>query len=302
MLNEKRIKILIIAALFLIEALVWTFNDPGRLWSLGFSDGTESPNPIVSEQDEPDSGDQNVTDGDEEDEEHDIGIGEQEEEPEGGNSPSDTEDSADKPGDGTSESLEPMTLEESEVQGMLILVNKTHPLDRTYKPDDLEKIKYYAPDRSKAGRYLRAEAADAFHKMVEKASEEGIELKMTTAYRSYDFQKLLYDNYVKKEGEAAANRYSAKPGQSEHQTGLAADVSSPSVDYQLTQEYGETNEGKWLAAHAHEFGFIIRYPKDKEDITGYLYEPWHVRYVGISAAAEIYEKDLTLEEYLNILR
>jgi D-alanyl-D-alanine carboxypeptidase len=243
-----------------------------------------------------------VTDGDEQGESSDGDNGEQEEEHEGANLPSDVEDSVDKPGDGTSESPDPMTLEEAEAQGMLILVNKTHPLDKNYKPDDLEKIKYYAPDRSEAGRYLRAEAADAFHQMVEKASEEGIELKMTTAYRSYDFQKLLYDNYVKKEGEAAANRYSAKPGQSEHQTGLAADVSSPSVNYQLTQEYGETDEGKWLAAHAHEFGFIIRYPKDKEDITGYLYEPWHVRYVGISTAEEIYEKDLTLEEYLNILR
>jgi D-alanyl-D-alanine carboxypeptidase len=134
--------------------------------------------------------------------------------------------------------------------------------------------------------------------MVDKAGQEGIVLKMTTAYRSYDFQKILFDSYVEKEGEEAANKYSAKPGQSEHQTGLSVDVSSPSVGYQLSNEYGETPEGKWLAGHAHEFGFIIRFPKGKEDITGYQYEPWHIRYVGRAAAEEIYKEGLTLEEFL----
>jgi D-alanyl-D-alanine carboxypeptidase len=127
---------------------------------------------------------------------------------------------------------------------------------------------------------------------------DGVELKMTTAYRSYDFQKILYDSYVSREGEAAANKYSAKPGQSEHQTGLAADVSSPSVDYQLSNDYGRTAEGKWLAENAHRFGFIIRFPEGKEEITGYQHEPWHIRYVGRAAAKEIYERNLTLEEFL----
>jgi zinc D-Ala-D-Ala carboxypeptidase len=189
-------------------------------------------------------------------------------------------------------------LESAKSNGLLILVNKQNPIDHDYKPEDLSAIKYYATDRVAAGRYMRKPAASAFNKMVEAAARDGVVLKMTTAYRSYDFQKMLYDNYVSQSGEQAANRYSAKPGQSEHQTGLAVDVSSPSVNYQLTSAFGETAEGKWLANHAHKFGFILRYPEGKENITGYNYEPWHLRYVGMFAANEIYQQEVTLEEYL----
>jgi len=180
----------------------------------------------------------------------------------------------------------------------LLLVNKTHPLDENYKPDDLTDIKYYAEDRDAAARFMRKEPTEQFHKLVEAAKEEGYTIVTTTAYRSYGFQKVLWDNYVKKHGEAEANTFSARPGQSEHQTGLCTDVSSPSVNYQLTTDYADTAEGKWLAEHAHEYGFIIRFPLGKEDITGYQFEPWHIRYVGQPAADEIYEKGLTLEEYL----
>lgn len=183
-------------------------------------------------------------------------------------------------------------------QEYLLLVNKTHPLDENYKPEDLAPIKYFASDRSADSRYMRQEAADHFHQLVEAAKAEGYEIVMTTAYRSYGFQSILYNNYVQKHGEAEANKFSAKPGQSEHQTGLCTDVSSPSVSYQLTTDYGDAPEGKWLAKHAHEFGFIIRFPLGKEDITGYQYEPWHIRYVGQPAADEIYEQGITLEEYL----
>ena len=305
MLNEKRIKALIIASLFVIESFVWTFNDPGGAWSLGFGEpggtpgnisseenGSDGANPIESGENAGDTIDENGNGS----EGSDNG-----EDQENGNSDSEGEIGSGSPsqnsGDGNPAAA-PMSTEEAKAAGILILVNKTHPIDRSYKPDDLVKIKYYAADRSESGRYMRAEAAEAFHKLVEKAAEENIELKMTTAYRSYDFQKTLFDGYVKREGEAAANRYSARPGESEHQTGLAVDVSSPSVGYQLTGEYANTVEGKWLAAHAHEFGFIIRFPQGKEDITGYLYEPWHIRYVGKTVAKEIYEAGITLEEYL----
>lgn len=180
----------------------------------------------------------------------------------------------------------------------LILINKTHPVDENYKPDDLTGIKYFASDRSPEGRYMRAEAAAQFEKLVEAAAQEGCELVMTTAYRSYGFQNILYTNYVKQSGEEAANKFSAKPGQSEHQSGLAVDVSGPSVDYRLSDDFGETPEGAWMAEHAHEFGFILRFPLGKEDITGYQYEPWHLRYVGQPAADEIYKQGITLEEYL----
>ncbi|HZK01285.1 MAG TPA: D-alanyl-D-alanine carboxypeptidase family protein, partial [Anaerovoracaceae bacterium] len=189
--------------------------------------------------------------------------------------------------------------QEAREKGLLILINKQNPIDEGYKPDDLSPIKYYATDRSEAGRYMRKEAADRFHELVEAADSEGFKIVMTTAYRSYGFQQILWNNYVANEGEAAASRFSAKPGQSEHQSGLAVDVSSPSVNYALTERFGETEEGIWLANNAHEYGFIIRFPKDKENITGYLYEPWHIRYVGQPIAEEIYSKTLTLEEYLD---
>ncbi|MEA4989033.1 MAG: M15 family metallopeptidase [Anaerovorax sp.] len=181
---------------------------------------------------------------------------------------------------------------------MLILVNKQHAVDASYIPEDLEPIKYFASDRPAQSRFMRQEASEHFHQLVEGAKESGYELVMTTAYRSYEFQNTLYTNYVNKYGQAEADTFSAKPGQSEHQTGLAVDISTPTVQYRLTSELGETAEGQWMAEHAHEYGFILRYPKGKEDITGYQYEPWHLRYVGQPAADEIYEQGITLEEYL----
>lgn len=193
-------------------------------------------------------------------------------------------------------------LQADKEKGLFVLVNKQNAVDRSYKPDDLADIKYFAADRTPSARYMRAEAADAFHQLVEAAmSESGHKIVITTAYRSYDFQSTLYNNYVANYGQAEADTFSAKPGTSEHQTGLATDVSSPSVNYQLTGSYIETPEGKWLSENAHRFGFIIRYPKSKESITGYIYEPWHIRYVGKTAAKEIYEQGLALEEYLQQL-
>lgn len=190
-------------------------------------------------------------------------------------------------------------LEADKEKGLLILVNKENPVDSTYKPEDLADIKYFASDRSAAGRFMRAEAADAFHQLSETAKAEmGYEIVVTTAYRSYDFQAMLYNNYVANHGQQEADTFSAQPGKSEHQSGLAADVSSPSVGYQLTRDYINTEEGKWLNDNAYRFGFIIRFPEGKEEITGYMYEPWHIRYVGKTAAEEIFNEGITLEEYL----
>ncbi len=188
--------------------------------------------------------------------------------------------------------------QEATEQGLLLLVNKQHPVDQDYEPDDLTAMQYYAPEREASGRYMREPAANAFNQLVEAAILDGIELRMTTGYRSYGYQKIIFDNYARQYGEEEANSFSAKPGQSEHQTGLAVDVSSPSLDYELTEAFGDTPAGTWLSDHAHEFGFIIRYPKGKEAVTGYMYEPWHLRYVGLFVAKEIYIQDITLEEYL----
>lgn len=277
MLNEKRIKALIIISLLLIETFVWMANGPNSFWSLGLGGDTDGPGTTGP-------GTVNIGDSSNPGEGNPSG----EEQNNDGQPEQNQEDQADRD----------KALKDAQEKGLLILVNKAHPIGQDYKPDDLTKIEAYAPDRSETTRYMRTEAAEAFHRMVDKAAGDGVELKMTTAYRSYDFQKILFDNYVEKEGEEKANTFSAKPGQSEHQTGLAVDVSSPSVDYQLSDDYGKTKEGKWIADEAYRFGFILRFPKGKEEITGYQYEPWHLRYVGLAAAKEIHEEGLTLEEFL----
>lgn len=183
----------------------------------------------------------------------------------------------------------------------LILVNKTHPLSKEYEPTDMIHIKYCVGNHAESMRYMRAVPAEYFHEMIEAAAAAGYEIGIRTAYRSYEQQYNIFWNYVAKDGEEAANKYSARPGQSEHQTGLCADVTSPSVEYTLTTDYGETPEGVWLSENAHYYGFIVRYPLGKEKITGYQYEPWHVRYVGEKAATEMVESGITLEEYLEKL-
>lgn len=180
----------------------------------------------------------------------------------------------------------------------LILVNKTHGLDKDYEPDDLQTVNSVAEDREKEYQKLRSAAAKAFNKLTAAAKKKGYTIKLTSAFRPYSYQEVLYEKYIEEDGKNKAEQYSAKPGYSEHQTGLAADVSSPSINYDLAQAYGSTEEGQWLAKNAHKYGFIIRYPEGKEDITGYEYEPWHIRYVGKDAAREIYRQKTTLEEYL----
>lgn len=188
---------------------------------------------------------------------------------------------------------------EAKDTGMLILVNKNNYLDKNYKPDDLAPIEYFAKDRSAEARFMRAEAASHFNKMMLAVREAGYEVVMTTAYRSYGFQSILYNNYVEKYGQAEADKFSAKPGYSEHQTGLGVDVTAPSVEYALTDAFDQTAEWKWLVENVADYGFILRYPKGKEGITGYMYEPWHFRYVGIGAAKTITEREITLEEYID---
>ena len=122
----------------------------------------------------------------------------------------------------------------------------------------------------------------------------GLDLSLISGYRSYNTQKELYNKYVKKDGEEVANTYSAKPGHSEHQTGLAFDIGS------VDRSFANTSEAKWIEENAHLYGFIVRYPNGKTDITGYIYEPWHVRYLGKETAKKVWESGLTLEEYLGL--
>ncbi|GIP38508.1 hypothetical protein J31TS4_17880 [Paenibacillus sp. J31TS4] len=180
-----------------------------------------------------------------------------------------------------------------------VLVNKKVLLPSDYVPSDLvyPDVPFSFNEKIEK-RMMRAEAAKALEKLFAGAKKDGIQLYGVSAYRSYATQKSIYANNVKTQGEAKAAMYSAQPGTSEHQTGLSIDVSSQSAKFGLEEEFGDTAEGKWLAKHASEYGFIIRYPKGKESITGYAYEPWHIRYVGTDIAKEIAQKGLTLEEYL----
>ncbi|HEX7056517.1 MAG TPA: M15 family metallopeptidase [Bacilli bacterium] len=179
-----------------------------------------------------------------------------------------------------------------------VVANKKRNLPADYAPDDLVVPNVpFSYNEIVEKRHLRKIAADALEALFAGAKKDGIYLYGVSGYRSYKTQVALFAAYVKQQGEEAANRFSARPGQSEHQTGLAIDVSSESAGFALDEKFGETKEGQWLAEHAHEYGFIIRYPKDKEAITGYIYEPWHIRYVGKKIAAEVYESGLTLEEY-----
>lgn len=185
----------------------------------------------------------------------------------------------------------------------LVLVNKKRNLPSTYVPKDLVVPNVpFSFSGSSPKKLMRKEAAKALESLFAAAKKDGIKLKAVSGYRSYATQKSIFQRNAKLKGEQAANRTSARPGQSEHQTGLAMDVSSASVGYALEQSFGTTKEGKWLAKHAAEHGFIIRYLKGKESVTGYSYEPWHVRYVGKTVAKEIMSKNLTLEQYFDTVK
>ncbi|HEX7065589.1 MAG TPA: M15 family metallopeptidase [Bacillales bacterium] len=186
---------------------------------------------------------------------------------------------------------------------LLVCANKQRNLPADYIPQHLviPDIRFiYGPNAHKPNMQIRKIAAQPIENLFHAANEADIHLFGVSGYRSYDYQVTVFARNVKEYGsEEEANQVSAHPGQSEHQTGLTMDVTAPSVDYRLTQKFGQTKAGKWLAAHAWKYGFIIRYPKGEHEITGYEYEPWHIRYVGKKAAKVIAEKDLTLEEYLS---
>jgi zinc D-Ala-D-Ala carboxypeptidase len=183
---------------------------------------------------------------------------------------------------------------------MLVVVNKKRTIRPTYTPPDLVQpnIPFSFPGKSPR-KLMRKQAAHALEQLFVQAKRDKVDLLGQSAYRSYATQKAIFDENVKEKGKAVANQTSAIPGESEHQTGLAIDLSSHRVGFTLEENFGATPEGKWLAKNASRYGFIIRYPKGKEKITGYSYEPWHIRYVGPKIAQEIAAKGITLEEYLS---
>ena len=173
-----------------------------------------------------------------------------------------------------------------------VLVNKNNKLDKFYRPYDLVKI---SEECSNKDKYLRIEAKVNYEIMCKKAKQEGYRIMVVSSYRSYFYQQELYNYYVKKMGLKKTDKASARPGHSEHQTGLAIDIEGSNKDY---MKFEKSKEFKWLQNNAYKYGFILRYPKGKEYITGFKYEPWHYRYVGKKIAKIIHNQNITLEEYL----
>ncbi|PID25965.1 D-alanyl-D-alanine carboxypeptidase family protein [Sporosarcina sp. P7] len=168
------------------------------------------------------------------------------------------------------------------IKGVL-LVNKQYPLPKDYAPGE------------------SAEAREAFNELAAEAVISGINLQAFSTYRSYEYQSTLYNRYVDRDGREAADRYSARPGYSEHQTGLAFDIGEVNHEkHWASNSFGDTEAAKWLAANAHRFGFILRYPKGKEEMTGYMHESWHYRYIGKDTAEQLFKRGITLEEYLGV--
>ena len=187
-------------------------------------------------------------------------------------------------------------------QDLLILVNKQNRAPSV--PLTLVKPNV-TPTREAISEniYMRPEAAKALEELFAGAADAGLTLYATSGYRSYSTQKAIFERKAAERGEKVANMSSAKPGYSEHQTGLAMDVEGETTKGSgLVEAFGDSPEGIWLAEHCHEYGFIVRYQRGTTDITGYIYEPWHIRYVGPEAAQEITELGVTLEEYILMLR
>ncbi len=162
-----------------------------------------------------------------------------------------------------------------------IIVNKGYPLSSSFNPG------------------INPQALKAVNMMIRDAKKDAIKLNIFSDFRSYNYQKNLFNRYVKKDGRKKAETYSARPGHSEHQTGLAFDIGGANSKYYTSEKLGQMKEGIWMAKNSYKYGLILRYPKDKEDITGYKYEPWHFRYVGVDLAKKIRASGLSLDEYFH---
>jgi len=179
------------------------------------------------------------------------------------------------------------------IDGKVYLVNRQHALHQRYVPHDLQNVLVQGISQD-----MRQEAATALESLFAEAKEAGVPLASVSGYRSYSKQSTIYQRKVDSIGRKEADRISARPGTSEHQLGLAMDVSKKGSS-QLNKAFGDTEHGKWVKENAHRFGFIVRYLEGYEEITGYDYEPWHIRYVGVEYATAIYHSGVPMETYLS---
>lgn len=184
----------------------------------------------------------------------------------------------------------PVLLTNEQANSITVVVNKKHKLPSSYVPQ-LTTVN---------GGQVRPEIAQSLQNMMNAAQNAGTPAVIISSYRSYQTQASTYQYWVDLQGQAEADRSSARPGHSEHQTGLTIDFGNPDGSCRLLACFGDGAAGKWLASNAHKYGFIIRYPQGKESLTGYIYEPWHLRYVGEDIATSLYNSGQTLDQYFNI--
>ncbi|MBE5934830.1 MAG: hypothetical protein E7262_03470 [Lachnospiraceae bacterium] len=187
---------------------------------------------------------------------------------------------------------------DTDPSSITVLVNKEYKVPKDYKPDDLvEPNIEFSFNYKDEKRMLRKEAAKYLEALFQGAKKAGYDLLGVSAYRSYERQKMIYEYNLMEYGYDYTQEYSAMPGTSEHQTGLAIDISCKRMSGLLKSSFGETAEGKWVQANAYRYGYIVRYSKNKTNITGYGYEPWHIRYVGEDLAKLLHDNNMTLDEY-----
>lgn len=185
-----------------------------------------------------------------------------------------------------------IVLSKEEEKKIDVIVNKYYKLSKDYEPDDLTKIN--SKFASGSNQRLRKEAAIKFEEMAAEALKNGYKIYAGSTYRSYDYQLGLYNRYVAKDGFDEAETYSARAGYSEHQLGLAVDIINGKWEYLSEND----EEYEWLIDNSYKYGFILRYPRGKEYITGYVFEDWHFRYLGIDLATKVYNSKLTYDEYV----
>lgn len=198
----------------------------------------------------------------------------------------------------------------SQTDEYMILINSENPLDRSFVPCDLVPIKSTRRDGREMQK-MRAEAAESLENMIyemKKCNVYDENLTVTSGYRSFEYQKYLFDRYIRNRTDAGMSyedaynevcKTTAKAGHSEHQSGLCVDFHNKKY---ANKSFADTPQYKWIEKNAHRFGFIVRYPQGKENITGISFEPWHLRYVGVESATAMYEKSLCLEEYVAALK
>ena len=188
------------------------------------------------------------------------------------------------------------TVDTTTLSSIQKITNKSHPIDSGYVPVDLTVVNV----NSNGTQYLRQEAASELAKMFAAAHKDGSDLYLVSGYRSYSQQLDLYNTYVSTDGKALADSYDAIPGACEHQLGLAVDLSDGNRDHDIDDSFELTAAYQWLLKHSYEYGYILRFPPEKESITGIAYNPWSFRFIGIEEAKKVYDSGLTLEEYYKV--